>query len=67
MRSRVQWAGHVERIADDRLPKRAAELREQGRMGRGRPGLRWEEYVKRDVRKAGEEEDWRKKTRYRGG
>ena len=55
MRSRLQWAGHVERIADDRLPKRAAELREQGRMGR--PGLRWEEYVKRDVRKAGEEED----------
>ena len=22
---------------------------------------------KRDVRKAGEEEDWKKKTRYRGG
>ena len=28
MRSRLQWAGHVERMADDRLPKRAAELRE---------------------------------------
>ena len=40
-------------MADDRLPKRAAELREQGR---------------RDVRKVGEEEDWRqKKTRDRGG
>ena len=23
MRSRLQWAGHVERMADDRLPKRA--------------------------------------------
>ena len=23
----LQWAGHVERMADDRLPKRAAELR----------------------------------------
>ena len=22
-RSRLQWAGHVERMADDRLPKRA--------------------------------------------
>ena len=65
VRSRLQWAGHVERMADDRLPKRAAELREQGRRRRGRPMLRWD-CVKRDVRKAGEEEDW-KKTRDRGG
>ena len=33
----------------------------------GRPRLRWEDCVKRDVRKAGEEEDWKKKTRDRGG
>ena len=33
----------------------------------GRPKLRWEDCVKRDVRKAGEEEDWKKKTRDRGG
>ena len=49
MRSRLQWAGHVERMADDRLPKRAAELREQGKRRRGRPRLRWEDCVKRDV------------------
>ena len=67
VRSRLQWAGHIERMADDRLPKRAAELREQGRRRRGRPRLRWEDCVKRDVRKAGEEEDWKKKTRDRGG
>ena len=67
VRSRLQWAGHVERMADDRLPKRAAELREQGRRRRGRPKLRWEDCVKRDVRKAGEEEDWKKKTRDRVG
>ena len=66
MRSRLQWAGHVERMADDRLPKRAAELCEQGRRRRGRPSLRLEDCVKRDVRKAGEEEDW-KKTTDRGG
>ena len=66
MRSRLQWAGHVARMADDRLPKRAAELCEQGRR-RGRPRLRWEDCVKRDVRKTGEEEDWKKKTRDRGG
>ena len=67
MRSRLQWAGHVERMADDRLLKRAAELREQGRRRRGRPRLRWEDCVKRDVKKAGEEEDWKKKTRDREG
>ena len=66
VRSRLQWAGHVERMAVDRLPKRAAELREEGRRRRGRPRLRWEDCVKKDVRKAGEEEGW-KKTRDRGG
>ena len=67
MKSRIQWVGHVEMIEDDRLPKRAAELREQGRRRRERPMLRWEDCVKRDVRKAGEEEDWKKNTRDRGG
>ena len=62
-RSRLQWAGHVERMADDRLPKRAAELREQDRRRRGRPRLRWEDCVNREVKKAVEEEDWKKKTR----
>ena len=46
MRSRLQWAGHIERMADDRLLKSAAELREQGRRRRGRPRLRWEDCVK---------------------
>ena len=50
MRSRLQGAGHVERMADDRLPKRAAVLREQGKRRRGRPILRSEDCVKRDVR-----------------
>ena len=66
VRSRLQWAGHVGRMVDDRLPKRAAELREEGRRRRGRPMLRWEDCVKRDVKKTGEEGDWKKKTRYRG-
>ena len=62
---RLQWAGHVERMADDRLPKRTTELREQGRRRRGRLRLRWEDCVKKYERKAGEEEDWRKKTKER--
>ena len=59
VRNRLQWAGHIERMADDRLLKRAAELREQGTRIRGRPRLRGEDCVKRDVRKTGEEEDWK--------
>ena len=55
------------RRKDGRLPKRAAELREQGRRRRGRPRLRWEDCVKRDVKKAGEEGDWKKKTQDRVG
>ena len=66
-RSRLQWAGHVERMADDILPKRVAELREQGRRRIWRPRLRWDDCVKRDLRKAGKEEDRKKKTRDRGG
>ena len=67
VRSRLQWVGHVERMVDDRLQKRAAELHEQGRRRRGRPRLRWEDCVKKDVRKTGEEGDWKKKTGDRGG
>ena len=55
-------------MVDERLPKRAAELRVQGRRRRGRPRLRWEVCVKRGVKKTGEEEDWKKKkTGDRGG
>ena len=57
VRSRLQWSGHVERMMDDRLPERAAVLREEGRRRRWRPRLRWEDCVKRDVKKAGEKED----------
>ena len=66
-RNRLQWAGHVERMADDRRPNREAELRELGSRRRGRPRLTWEDCVKIDVRKTGEEKDWMKTTRDRGG
>ena len=53
----------VSRMVDDRLPKRAAELREQGRRRRGTQMLRWEDRVKRHVSKVLEEEDWKTKTK----
>ena len=51
MRSGV-LALHIEMMADAKLPKRAAELRDEGMMRRWRPRLRWEDCVKRDVKKA---------------
>ena len=38
-------------MADERLPQRAAELREQGRRRRWRPILRLKDCVKIDVKK----------------
>ncbi len=59
--SSLQWAGHVGRMADDRLPKRAAELREEGRRRRGRPRLSYERCE--EGRRGGrlEEEDKRRR------
>ena len=51
-RSRLQWAGHVGRMADDRLSKSAAELREQGLRRRGRQRrveILSDEAVKREI------------------
>ena len=39
----LQWAGYIERMADNRLQNRAAELRVEGRRRRVRPMLRWQE------------------------
>ena len=53
MGNRLTWIGHVERMAEDRLTKRADAYREEGRRRRGRPRLRWDDCVKRDGRNAG--------------
>ena len=44
------------RMKDDKLPKRAETNKQEGSRKRGRPQLRWEDCVKRDLRKAEEEE-----------
>ena len=59
VKSRMKWAGHMVRMKDERSPKRSETKKhklEEGCRKRGRPQLRWEDCVKRDLRKA-EEED----------
>ena len=59
-KSRLKWAGHVERMKEDRLPRRAYVHQERGKRKRGRPRMRWPDCIGRDMRKAElEDVDWR--------
>ena len=64
-KSRTKWAGHMIRMKDNTLPKRSETKKQEGCRKRGRPLLRWEDCVKRDLRKAEEEEKWREKANNR--
>ena len=50
MKSRVRWAGHLVRIDAGKLAKRAEVDKHQGRRKKGRPQLRWEGCMRRDMR-----------------
>ena len=57
----MKRAGHVVRMKDEILHKRS-ETKEQEVAGkRGRPQLRWEDCVKRDLRKVEGEESGEKR------
>ena len=53
------------RMKDDKLPKKAETKQQEGSRKRGRPQLRWEDCVKRDLRKEEEEDKWREKANNR--
>ena len=57
----MKLAGHMVRMKDDKLPKRSETKKQEGCKKRGRPQLIWEDCVKRDLRKAEEEEKWTKR------
>ena len=52
-------------MKDERLSKRSDTRTQEGCGKRGRPHLRWDDCVKRDLRKAEEEEKWREKVNNR--
>ena len=65
VKSRMKWAGRMVRMKDEKLPKIFETKKQEGCRKRGRTQLRWEECVKRDLRKAEEEEEWREKANNR--
>ena len=49
VRIRLKWAGRVDRMEGEQFIKRADALGGEGRRKRGRPRMRWEDGVKRDL------------------
>ena len=60
--SRMRWAGHVQRMGEDRLSKREWKAEEGGRRKRGRPKLQWKDCIKRDLERP-RVEDHRRRER----
>ena len=54
-RSRLMWAGHVERMGDEKLAKRADAQKVECKRMRGRPRMRREVCVKTDLGRVGGE------------
>jgi hypothetical protein len=52
-RQRISWLGHLERMEEDRMPKKIFTQELEGTRRRGRPRKRWKEEVERDVKVQG--------------
>ena len=56
---RMAWLGHVMRMEEKIIPKRALEWKPIGRRNRGRPRRRWFEDIEEDIQIMGIR-GWRK-------
>jgi len=50
---RIRWLGHLERMEEDRMPKKIFTQELGGTRKRGRPRKRWKEEVERDLQVLG--------------
>jgi len=50
---RISWFGHLERMEEDRMPKKIFTQEMEGTRRRGRPRKRWREEVERDLQVLG--------------
>ena len=56
---RIQWAGHVARMEEERLPKRVFLAQLDGRRPTGRPRKDWRRCLEEDIRREGvNPRDW---------
>jgi len=50
---RISWLCHLERMEEDRMPRKIFTQELEGTRRRGRPRKRWEEEVERDLQVLG--------------
>ena len=62
VRSRMRCAGHLVKMDASKLTKRAEVEKHEGRRKRGRPQLRWENCVRRDMRRSADRKLWKEST-----
>ena len=55
---RLRWAGHVRRMEECETPKRILEYKMDGKRRVGRPRLRWEDCIVKNIKKLGVKEWW---------
>ena len=51
--TRMRWTGHVARMGEGRGVHRVLVGKPEGKRPRGRPRIRWEDYIKTDLREVG--------------
>ena len=64
--SRLHWFGHVQRMEESRIPKRALYMNLGTTRLRGKPRNRWQDKVREDGRIVGGE-GWQEKVHDRNG
>jgi len=57
----LAWIAHVERIDQERRVKKIFQSELEGSRRKGRPRLRWLEYIKKDLREM-KVKRWRQKA-----